>query len=720
MKIDNIVKSLCTLGRRSTDPDMALGAVLYYGAILISRYDIKKDVSNLNDFINIYILMFGKSGVGKTYVINQVEKLCSLENYPEQRKIMYEHFIDLEPDGEKDPEVLRFLPSSTTTSLDGSKEGLFQICNAVKKSGFASLNLFADEFGDTITGSQELINKLKELYDGKYQAKVVKGAKGDSTETDIDRLTVNMIAVGSLDGLDAESQKVLNTLAKSGLYRRSLIINSEMEAQKNNEQDANLDEIRNHFKHIDNKWKESYKKRLDEYTRVGHTSYIFEISQEALDYIEKMDSMLLRRHQDDKLNLFKGYDVGALNQIVNTAYIISFLEGNNMVTIEHMKYSWSIFSKTRENTFKIFRDKKAHEEIYELLEMKQNLTQSDLLELDRSDCIPKAKNQFNDAMLLVQELAYKRGKELYIGNGIVTRYTLRDLPKTNLDKLKFSLERDGKMEKAIAFEPVELKWTDIEALSKSYRREVIDEETGEIEVIGTESFTLAHYEPTSKTEPNGHRRQDSFVQGQNVIALDIDGGETIDDIKILLEPYTYCIYTTKSHRKAKRDYKDSFRVILPTKHMYYVNPEQHKEMYSNIAEYLRVDIDLPCRNVSRIWYTNKDAETYINEGDLLDVEAFMPDTEKNQNILPLLIGGTSNSVSPDVEDELERRINGMTRHSIMVITKGNLKNSIYALYSFVMDITGGDRERAEKELWITQKARGYPSKFVEELLANHR
>ena len=718
MEIQKMVDALCTLGRRKTDPDMALASLLYYGAVLMNRYDLSKDIKNLNKFINIYVLMFAGSGAGKGFVIRQTEKLAQVQNYPEQMKIMYEHFISLEPDGVVDPEVLRFIPSNVNVALDGSKEGLFDICNAVKESNFGSVNMMMEEFGDVITSSQEMIAKLKELYDNRYPAKVKRGQKGDAKEYDIEDIVVNLMAMSSLDGLDVDSRKVLSSSARSGLYRRSLVINSTQGAEKNEVQDQDLESIEQHFKQIDNKWKASYKKRLDLYSQTGTLREKFPITEEAQDYIEKLDDMILTRHQEDKLNVFKSYDTGTLNQIVNIGYIVSFLEGNERVEVEHLKYAWTIFHRTRENTYSIFKDKKAHEEIYELLKMKDNLTQSDLLELDRADCIPKTKSGFSDAMLLVQELAYSKGEELYIGHGIVVRFSIRDLPKTNLDKLILSIERDGMREKAICFEPIELPWSRIESLAKSYRREILDQETGEVEITGTESFTMAHYESSPRTEPMGHRHKDRFSQGQNMIAFDIDGTDTIENMKITMEQYTYCIYTTKSHLTEKRDYNESFRVLVPTKHMFYVNPEQHKDMYKNIVEYLRIDGDLSTYNVSRIWYSNENAETFTNDAELFDVAPFMPDTEKNKDILPSLMSNRIVNQVYDEKDETERRIAGMIDFCVLTIEKGNLKNKLYNLWMLVMDLTN-DRTQAENALNEVQQKRGFPHKFVQEFVSSH-
>ena len=236
--------------------------------------------------------------------------------------------------------------------------------------------------------------------------------------------------------------------------------------------------------------------------------------------------------------------------------------------------------------------------------------------------------------------------------------------------------------------------------------------------VGVDSFTLCHYENDSKVI-HGHRCAKQFIQGQNMIGIDIDGTETIDTVKSIFAPYTYCLYTTKSHQTVKRDYKDSFRVLPPTKNVYYVTPEMHKEMYKNLCNFFEISSDIATYNVSRIWFTNKNAEVFINDGELLDVSPFMPDTDKNVTIKHLINDYQLQNKEVS-DDEIEKRIYGMIKYAILTIEVGNLKNTIFRVWKFIMEITNGDRTKAERALYDIQEARGFPMSILEEFLRNHR
>jgi hypothetical protein len=355
--------------------------------------------------------------------------------------------------------------------------------------------------------------------------------------------------------------------------------------------------------------------------------------------------------------------------------------------------------------------------------LKPNQTHSELLAL--SDVIPKVKNQWNDTLALVQELAYINSKRLKVSTGAVQRYSIEDLPRTNLNKLIISLSKDNRMEKSIEYQPVELSFEDLPRLVTSQRRVEVDD-NGEEYVTGTDSFCLAHFEPSTKTEPWGHRRAASYIQEGNMIGLDFDATENIDDIKYLLEPYKYVMYTTKSHRKAKRDFKDSFRVLLPTLNNFELTPEQYKEMVSNVLEYLEVSADIATRNVSRLWFTNphEDCEVYVNDvEDLFDIEPFKPDTNSRKEMLTLLeqikmSASSSNQKSFDEQTEQEKRISGFIKKMAITIAKGNLNDSLFRTWKFVKDLTGSEL-KAKEALAQLRQLRGFPQRFVDEVIQQH-
>ena len=272
---------------------------------------------------------------------------------------------------------------------------------------------------------------------------------------------------------------------------------------------------------------------------------------------------------------------------------------------------------------------------------------------------------------MLEELVYRKNERLiYEGK----RYRIEPLPMNDLRKIIVSVSQDhAAKERATDFHPMELPFFNDPL---SIERLVTSKTAA--------SFCVAHFEP-SRSAPHGHRRADSFIQGQNLIAFDIDAGITLDEAIERLHGYVYLIYTTKSHRKEKNgEIADRFRILLPTKTKFFVTVEQHKKLYENIADLMGFPTyDASTRNVSRLWYTNPEAEIFKEEkGELLDVRCCIPRTEQEERILPKL---KDLDQLPN-EDELDKRTNGMIKFTVMNGIAGQRNYMIMRLVRFLKDI----------------------------------
>ena len=213
-----------------------------------------------------------------------------------------------------------------------------------------------------------------------------------------------------------------------------------------------------------------------------------------------------------------------------------------------------------------------------------------------------------------------------------------------------------------------------------------------------------------------------MIQGQNVIAFDFDDGDTIAEIKEKFKHFKYCLYTTRSHNSLKSEYQDRFRVIVPVKNKFYVNPEQHKMLYKNIVEFFDIKPDTKCYNVSRMYFTNEIAETFINDSnDLFEISSFMPDTNTSDAVFKKIAAmkNAYSDVTEDQLDEIDRRLGGSMKWFVATTNVGNLKNNIYAMYKMVIDLTG-DRDRAEIEIRKFQEIMNFPVKFIDTFMMDHR
>ena len=665
MKIDEIIKEIIKTGKRKNDPLIIKSILLYYGAILLNRYSIKKEIDTLPNRINYLTLIFANSGSGKSYLINQIESLCGLENYAEQRINVYLYLCSLLEE-EPDKEILKFLQgNSYSLGIKGTKEGLFKYCKAYSASQFGSINIQTDEVGDSIITSKELFEYIKQMYDGKLQKKIIQGDKDSEPEDDIYNIIVNFLGMGSKDALNRKTAEQLKMLIKSGIYRRAICIDSSLEIEKKPIEKIDRDKIIEWFNYLNNKWKEILAKKISNYRAVGSMDTIMLITDKAYKQIDIIDDELIKIAKQDRLNEFKQFDTGSLDVIVNIAYIIAFLEDKNEVDDYCIGEAYSFFRTTRDTVIETFQEAKSHKEIYRILNLKGGLTHSEIMDISKSNVIPNGKKLWNDTISLVEELCYRENRVLKQNKGKVVRYFIEELPITNLRKLIFGFSADNNGAKTIAYKSVELDWKDIEKLVKSEK---------------VESFTTSWFEPSKQTSPDGHRKADNAIEGQNIVCFDIDYGLSIEEAKQLFNNFTYCLYTTKSHQIEKGEFGDRFRIIVPTKTIFYVTPEQHKQLLINIEDMLGLkNNDTATRNISRLWFTNPNAEiVYVNSGELFDVSGLMPDTNANEKYL--------NIVENLDYDEVDNRINGIMKYYASFISKGNRNHSLFKLGCFLIEI----------------------------------
>jgi hypothetical protein len=549
------------------------------------------------------------------------------------------------------------MPKSVTIGLEGTSEGLFYVAMSQASSFFGSLNLQTDELGDVIGSSTGLLLKLKELHDGHFKAKIIKGDTSEEMKGDINNVICNFIGMGSRKGVTADSEKELKRIATSGMYRRTFIIDNKDPIEKNKEPDDIKD-----FEEYIFQLNETLRTDFIERRKINPISERpMDISEDYELVLDEIDDDLIKRAHDDQLNEFAQYDTGSLEMIIDLSHIIAFLEWDMIVTSKHLRKAYDFFKRTRDTVEHTFKTIHPYKTMYDLLTLKSNMTVSEMAEFENN--IPISAAKVKDNIALLEELCYRKDEVLIKSEGKVTRYRIEALPKTDLSKIIVSLTTDNKWEKSVHFDAHTITWDQLKRL-------VVSEKT--------QCFTTAHFD-------ENYRAKKNFIEGQNLIAFDIDEGMTLQQAENIFEPYTYLIYTTKSHqiKKGEKEPCDRFRIILPTKTKYYVTEDQHKRMYENMAEGLDVHNDTQTKNVSRLWFTNPEAEVIEHIGeDLFDVTPYIPDTIKSENIMPMVT-----NINEQVDSgEMSKREAGFTKWFITNTSEGNRHENLTNAYYFFRDL----------------------------------
>ena len=660
MLIDDMLDKLVTVGKRKTPRIVWESVLYYYASILMSKYNIRKPVGS-KPFIRYYSIIFSQSGSGKSFVLETIEKMCGLENYPAAMKQFFEKSLTMlpelpEPVADTD-ETLRYMPKSVTIGVEGTAEGLFYVAQAQRNSNFGSLNLSSEEFGEAIASSSGLLLKLKELYDGKFKAKIIKGDQDSEMKTDINNVVCNFIGLGSRKGVTADAEKELKRIATSGMYRRTFIIESKDFIEKN-KVDTDIKDLEEYLYELNETHKSDFRERL----LIDPLSEKFMTNTKEYDIkLDAIDDDLIDRANKDKLNEFAQYNTGSLEMVIDLSHIIAFLEWDTEVTEVHLKKAYNFMLRTRDSVEDTFKSIHPYKLMYDLLKLKDNMTVSEMAEFEGT--VPTSKNKILDAVAMLEELCYRKDETLHKNEGKVTRYRIEALPVNKLDKLIVALHNEGKKEFAINFQPVEMNWDHIKKLAVSEK---------------VESFCTGHFTPTLKA-PAGHREAKSYIEGANMIAFDIDDGMTIIEAQELLSEYKYIIYTSKSHNTEKYNFRDRFRILIPTKNKFYVTSDQHKAMYINIENFLGItNNDIQTRNVSRLWYTNPKAIIYENDGQLLDVTFLLPSTEKSDNYLPKM-----NEINESMNSgDISKREAGYVKWFLTSTYEGNRHQNLTNAYYF--------------------------------------
>ncbi len=652
MRVKDIINVLKTQGKFETNPIIYESALYYHASILMNMGNFVKTDGKT---INYYGLVLAGSGSGKDFAFDLVSEIFNLpeEAYTEnilagieqnnKDKITGVYF------NEETESLKENAPKSITLGLEGTKEGLFSICKAQSIGNFGSLNLTHGEFGDIITKSSELLSGLKELYDGKMSAKVIKSAN----------------VSGSHAGIAHEARGELMQLVKSGMFRRTYIIDlpSEILVRQKNPED--LEAIKVHLAAMTAGVGVHF---MDNHEKAKSNLFVteFPTTKEATDTIDKIYDDLLKKSNEDLTDEIKKAEVGALTMIENLAHIIAFIENKAAVEKHHVEDAYIFYERCRATTTETFTINHPYMIIYKILHNKSNLTISEMSKLDNA--IPTAALKIKDEIAMLEEHCYVNNEKLIVNEGKVTRYSIEKLPENDNQAIIVSVSSEDKKHLAIDFKPFEVPFfgegSSIETL-------VAHDEI--------QSFCTATFTPSAKAT-NGHRRAEDFIEGQNMMAFDIDEGMTIDDAIKKLEAYTYIIYTTKSNRIEKNgEVCDRFRIMMPTKQKFYVDAEQHKDLYNNVAELLDISVyDIQTRNVSRLWYTNKHTTLYKNKAKNIDISSCIPATETEKKF--------SQRLEEIDERYNDKSITGIYKWFFANTATGNRNDHLFRLGKFVKDL----------------------------------
>ena len=121
-----------------------------------------------------------------------------------------------------------------------------------------------------------------------------------------------------------------------------------------------------------------------------------------------------------------------------------------------------------------------------------------------------------------------------------------------------------------------------------------------------------HYSPISFKD--GYRKGANF-QGVSILALDIDDGYTITEVKEKLEGYQYLLVTTLHHQLSMKNGKpitptDKYRLFIPLEEPI-TDPVEYQAIIKGLIQEFKADEK--CCDLGRFFYSNPNQEVHYGE-----------------------------------------------------------------------------------------------------------
>ena len=652
--LKDVINYINNKGRFISSDNLILNSLFFHISSYISVINPYIDYKDKLISINYFGISIASSGSGKSFVYNTIKNEFDTIKWEQAVKYSYEQTNKELPNNELQIDGISvslrdFLPNYEN-NIEGTKEGLYLRALALSKCFVGSLNIINEEIMDIINNSN--INVMKELYDGQLLGKVIKG----SINENIYNIRANMLIFGSSIGLKRDN-KTYESFVKSlnsGIYRRSFIYYEEpKDIIVNNSTDTGSFNIDNIISLI-----QSNRETLN-----NGLPFILNFDKNALELLETINNDLIIFANEFKEDERFSAEIGSFDKIIKLSGIISIWFGSSIIKKEYLEYAYEFYRELRDTNKNLFNVEPQHKRIYKILKSNKKLTKSEILEKDIFNRIT-----FNEDINLIEELCYRNNERLIVSGNKIKFYSIEQMQETNLNKIIISIPEIDKKERTTQYKSMELPLFGskmcIESLIKS----------------NVSNFCLVHFK-------NGKRKKDNVIERTNCIGLDIDFG-SLDDTLYLLNGFdlNYLVYTTKSHQKDKGGLiSDRFRVLLPLKNIIDIDADRYEEMVENIADSINLNIyDKNAKDMSRLWFTNKEAIIYKKEdGILFDATPYMPDTKKSEHI-----ENVGSNLELNSNDELERRIKGMIRWTISSCYQGNRNAMLLKLALFVYDLSG--------------------------------
>lgn len=564
---------------------------------------------------NVYALDLAPSGYSKNASMNILDKdifkeftsLFMQETMPEIERgslakmaeaLSLTHGMDVEEAYMKLEKEYNNLPTFLYQFGASTIEGVKSLRTKLSMAGIGATNNIMDEIGHNIMENKETMKLYFDTYDlGLSKNKLI---KIDSNRDLSGAVPCNLFAFGTqsrlLDGATVE--KTFFEFLEDGYGRRFLFGyvdgaekkklsgKEKYEMIMNPKVENRLGELNAEFALLaePKNWNKQYK-----------------LSRECTEKIMDYQSICEDRASElrDHEMILKAVIEHSYWRVLKVSGAYAFIDASEEITEEHIDNAIEL----AEMSIASFKTMLKREKPYEKLAKYIASAEGKLTQVD-----------------LVEDLAFYKGSESQkrelMNMAVAFGYTNNIIIKKTIhDNIEF-------------VEGETLGIVDKNDLFLSYSKDIAYNYKKKTGLKSSELYRVAKasgYHYCSHDFINGHRKADNARKGFNVLILDVDHGLPIDVCKTLLKDYEFTIVTTKRHTDSNHRY----RILLPMSHELEFDAIEHKKFMKNVFDFMPFDCDEQTADIARKWQSF-DGEHIYNEGQLIDVLPFIPDTSKQE------------------------------------------------------------------------------------------
>lgn len=483
----------------------------------------------------------------------------------------------------------------------GTTAAVKQMRHKLLMADAGSVNLEIDEIGSNLLGNVDVLTTFLELFDvGKIKQKLTKNTNENQRSEEIDgRTPTNLMLFGTpaklFDSGKIESE--FFSFLETGYARRCIFGYSRIPPKKTKASAQDLyDQLVNSTADVD---LETIAADFALLADPAHFKKVLAMPKDVviaqLAYKQECEQKAQELPEHDEIR--KAELTHRYFKALKLAGAYSFIDGLSEIT----EANWDAAVKLIEESGQAFNQLLTRDRNYVKLAQYIASCGREVTHVDLVEDLPFYRgtgSQKAELMTLATAWGYK--------NHIIIKRSYADgieflrgeaLKPTNLDKLVVSYSDHI----AENYEPVLAPFDQLHKLTQ-----------------------LSNHHWVNHHLLDNYRKEENAIPGFNMVVLDIDDGTSIATAQMLLQEYTYHIYTTKRHTDAH----NRFRIVLPLSHELKLDATEFKEFMRNVFEWLPFKVDEQTAQRARKWLTHT-GQYFSNKGELVDALQFIPKTSKN-------------------------------------------------------------------------------------------